>query len=171
MMKKIYTAGIICTLFFLHSCKKYDANGNEIIFGELYKANWLLGEWQLEDSLGVLTESWTQIDDSTYNGSTLYVKNKKDTIHFETMELMQNEDLLIYTSTVKGENGNQPVSYRLIEDNDSLLVFENKKHDYPQKIRYQKESDSTIQIVVLGKQNKKQTGDSYLLKSVPKEKK
>lgn len=170
-MKKIYLITALTTLVSLHSCKKYDALGNEIIYEELYKANWMLGDWQLEDSLGVLTESWTQIDDSTYNGSTLYVKNKKDTIHFETMELMQNEDLLIYTSTVKGENGNQPVSYRLIEDNDSLLVFENKKHDYPQKLRYQKENDSTIQIVVLGKQGKKETGDSYLLKSVKKEKK
>lgn len=171
MMKKIYIVSIVCALFFLHSCKKYDANGNEIIFEELYKAHWVLGDWQMEDSLGVLTESWTQIDDSTYNGSTYYIKDKKDTIHFEKMELMQNEDLLIYTSTVKGENGNQAVSYRLIEDNDSLLVFENKKHDYPQKLRYQKENDSTIQIVIFGKQNKKETSDNYLLKSVPKEKK
>lgn len=170
-MKKIYTASIICTLFFLHSCKKYDANGNEIIFEELYKAHWVLGDWQMEDSLGVLNESWTQIDDSTYAGSTLYIKNKKDTIHFETMELMQNEDLLIYTSTVKGENGNQPVSYRLIEDNDSLLVFENKKHDYPKKITYSKENDSTIKAVVQGIQNKKQTTDNYLLKKLPQKEK
>lgn len=170
-MKKIYTASIICTLFFLHSCKKYDANGNEIIFEELYKAHWVLGDWQMEDSLGVLNESWTQIDDSTYAGSTLYIKNKKDTIHFETMELMQNEDLLIYTSTVKGENGNQPVSYRLIEDNDSLLVFENKKHDYPKKITYSKENDSTIKAVVQGIQNKKQTTDNYLLKKLQQKEK
>lgn len=168
-MKKKYFLGIFITLFSLHSCTKYDANGNEILFEELYKANWLLGEWQSEDSLGVLTETWTQIDDSTYRGSTLYVKQKKDTIHFETMELMQNEDLLIYTSTVKGENGNQAVSYRLIEDNDSTLVFENKKHDYPKKIRYQKEDiDNSIQVVIFGKQNNRETSDSYLLKAIPK---
>lgn len=166
MMKKNYTVSIVCALFFLHSCKKYDANGNEIIFEELYKAHWVLGDWQMEDSLGVLTESWTQIDDSTCNGSTYYIKNKKDTIHFETMELMQNEDLLIYTSTVKGENGNQAVSYRLIEDNDSLLVFENKKHDYPQKIAYSKENDTTIKAVIQGIQNKKQKTDSYLFKKL-----
>lgn len=170
-MKKIYFITVLTALISLHSCKKYDALGNEIIYEELYKANWMLGDWQLEDSLGVLTESWTQIDDSTYNGSTLYVKNKKDTIHFETMELMQNEDLLIYTSTVKGENGNQPVSYRLIEDNDSLLVFENKKHDYPQKISYSKENDSTIKAVIQGSQNKKPKTDTYLFKKLLKEKK
>ena len=154
-----------------NSCKKYDEFGNEIIFEELYKAHWLQGQWQLKDSLGVLTETWQPLDDSTYTGETLYVKDKKDTIHFETMQLMQDGDLLVYTSTVKGENGNQPVAYRLIEDSDSLLVFENKKHDYPQKIRYQKENDSTLQIVILGKQNKKETGDSYLMKRLPVEKK
>lgn len=168
-MKRTYFFGIFAAFFALHSCTKYDANGNEILFEELYKANWILGEWQLQDSLGVLTETWTQIDDSTYTGTTLYVKDKKDTIHFEKMELMQQEDLLIYTSTVKGENGNQAVMYRLTEDNDSTLVFENKKHDYPQKIRYQKEDiDNSIQIVIYGKQKNKEKTDSYLLKAVTK---
>lgn len=170
-MKRIYLIAVAGVLFFLHSCKKYDELGNEIIFEELYKAHWLKGNWQLKDSLGILTETWQPLDDSTYTGQTLYIKDEKDTIHFETMQLMQDGDLLVYTSTVKGENGNQPVSYRLIEDTDSLLVFENKKHDYPQRIRYQKENDSTIQIVILGKQNKKETGDSYLMKRIPKEKK
>ncbi len=156
-------------MIFLHSCKKYDAFGKEIKFTELYKAHWILGDWQMEDSLGVLTESWKSIDDSTYSGQTLYVKDKKDTIHFETMQLMQDGELLLYSSMVKGENNNQSISYKLIEDNDSLLVFENPKHDYPKKIRYQKESKTkSIRIIISGKQNNKEKKDAYLLNEIPK---
>jgi hypothetical protein len=154
-------------LLSLQSCKKYDAFGNEIKFLELYKANWLLGDWEVKDSTGILKESWKSIDDSTYTGQSLYIKDK-DTIHFETMQLMQDGDFLIYTTTIKGENHNRPNSFELIEDKDSLLVFENKKIDYPNKIRYQREIDNNIQVIVFGKQNGKETSDSYLLKSIPK---
>ncbi len=168
-MNRYSFACLVLVMMFLHSCKKYDAFGREIKFTELYKAHWLLGDWQMEDSLGVLTESWKSIDDSTYTGQTLYIKNKKDTIHFETMQLMQDGDLLLYSSMVKGENDNQSISYKLIEDNDSLLVFENPKHDYPKTIRYQKESKTkSIQITITGKQHSKETKDSYLLKEIPK---
>lgn len=163
-VKKILLV-LIISFFSFFSCKKYDALGKEIKFHELYKAHWLLGDWEKKDSLGILTESWTTLDDSTYIGTSYYILNSNDTVHFEKIQLMEDKNMLIYTATVRGENNNKPISFRMIEDKDSLLVFENKKHDYPQKIRYELEIDNSILATVSGTQNKKESSQSYLLQS------
>lgn len=152
-----------CLLF--HSCNKYDANGKLIKeFEELDKAKWLLGDWESKDSLGTLSESWQTLDDSTFVGKSLFITPKNDTVHQETMELMQKEDFLIYTTTVKGENRDEPTPFQMTESSDSLLVFENPKHNYPQKIRYQLNIDKSMLNIISGKQNGKQSDDSYILK-------
>jgi len=133
-MKKTLIIPIILISFVIYSCKKHDANGNEIKdYDELYKANWLLGEWEKTDSLGTLKEIWKTMDDSTFVGESYYIQNEKDTIHSERIELMQDKEHLIYTATVKGENNDEPIPFQMTKDADSLLVFENPKHDYPQK--------------------------------------
>jgi len=123
------------------SCNKYDAKGNLIkSYDELQKAKWLIGDWEKADSLGILKELWASQDDSTFTGQSYYIQNEKDTLHFEQIELTQDGEHLIYTATVRGENNDSPIPFQMTKDDDSLLVFENPKHDYPQKfnINYQK---------------------------------
>ncbi len=152
----------ILALFILFSCNKYDANGKLIKeYEELGKAKWLLGNWEKKDSLGTLTETWKVLDDSTFTGQSLYLTAKKDTLHKETMELMQNGDFLIYSSSVKGENNDEATSFQLREEADSLLIFENPKHNYPQKIRYQLNVDKSALITITGTQNGKLSTESY----------
>lgn len=156
---------LFCFLFLLLlSCNKYDANGKLIKeYEELDKAKWLLGNWEKKDSLGTLTESWKVLDDSTYTGETFFISPKKDTIHSEAMQLMQNGDFLIYSTTVKGENREEPTEFQLRENVDSLLVFENPKHNYPQKIRYQLNIDKSVFITISGTQNGKAGAESYMM--------
>jgi len=143
------------------SCKKYDANGNEIKkYEELSKANWLLGEWEKIDSTGTLKEIWNSKNDSTFSGESYYII-KNDTIHNEQIELTQNLEHLIYTATVKGENNDSPISFQMTKDEDSVLVFENPKHDYPQKIQYQLQKNGNLTATVSGIQNKKASLESY----------
>ena len=63
-MKKLHLIVLLIIALSFQSCKKYDANGKEIKFHELYKANWLLGNWEKADSTGVLKEIWIAKDDS-----------------------------------------------------------------------------------------------------------
>jgi len=156
---------LVLSCLLLQSCNKYDANGKLIKeYEELDKANWLLGNWEKKDSLGTLTESWQIIDDSTFVGQAYFVTSNKDTVHKETIELMQKGDFLIYSATVQGENNGLPTSFQMTESTDSLLVFENPKHNYPQKIRYQLNIDKSVLTIISGKQNGKPSDDSYILK-------
>jgi len=163
MKKIIYTLTII-VLIITSACNKYDAKGNIIkSYDELQKAKWLLGEWEKSDSLGILKETWINKDDSTFVGQSYYIQNKKDTLHDEQIELVQDGYHLIYKTTVKGENNDASISFQMTKDEDSLLVFENPKHDYPQKIQYKLLKDRSLIAIVSGKQNGKNSSENYTM--------
>lgn len=165
-MKKYSALFLILSLLFIFfSCKKYDHKGKEIIYQKLYKANWLLGDWQKTDSIGVLTESWKTENDSTFKGNSYFILNNKaqDTVHSETIELMEDMEHLIYSATVIGQNNDEPVPFQMTEITDSLLVFTNPKHDYPQKIQYKLNKDNSILATVSGKIKSKESSESYLM--------
>lgn len=159
---------IIATILLsIISCNKYDAAGRLIKdYDELEKANWLLGEWEKTDSLGTLKESWQTLDDSTFVGQSYYIINKKDTVHNERIELIEDKEHLIYSATVKGENNDEPIPFQLTTDEDSLLVFENPKHDFPQKIEYKLMKDNSLIAKISGKLNGKVSSESYPMKKV-----
>ena len=152
-------------LVVVSSCKKYDLNGKEIVYKELYKANWLLGNWQKTDSIGTLTESWKTENDSTFSGTSYFVINK-DTIHSESLELMEDSEHLIYTAAVIGQNDDQPVPFQMTEIKDSLIIFTNPKSAFPRKIEYKLNKDDTILATISGKINKKESSESYLMSKI-----
>jgi hypothetical protein len=166
-MKKIVFSALALIALTLFSCKKYDANGNLIKnYDELQKSKWLLGEWEKKDCLGTLKEIWTTQDDSTYAGQSYYFQNEKDTLHNEQIELVQEGENLIYKAIVKGENNDEAVPFQLTKDEDSLLVFENPKHDYPQKIEYKLQKNGSIVATISGKQRGKVSSESYPMNKV-----
>lgn len=166
-MNKLSLSLLTILLLSIVSCNKYDANGNIIKdYEELEKANWMLGEWEKKDSLGTLREIWERLDDSTFIGLSYYIQNEKDTLHNEQVELMQNGEHLIYTTTIKGENNDLPIPFQMTKDEDSLLVFENPKHEYPQKIQYKLIKNGSLVATISGKQNGKNSVENYSLKQI-----
>ncbi|GAB3715403.1 DUF6265 family protein [Flavobacterium koreense] len=166
-MNKLSISILTILLLSIVSCKKYDANGNIIKdYEELEKANWILGEWEKTDSLGTLREIWERLDDSTFIGLSYYIQNKKDTLHNEQVELMQNGDHLIYSATIKGENNDSPIPFQMTKDEDSLLVFENPKHEYPQKIQYKLMKNGSLIATISGKQNGKNSAENYSMNKI-----
>jgi hypothetical protein len=163
-MKNTVFSLLILVLLASVSCNKYDAKGNLIKeYNELAKAKWLEGKWEKTDSLGTLIEIWQPKNDSTFSGQSYYIQNEKDTIHNELIELIQDQEYLIYSAPVKGENNNTAIPFQLTKDEDSLLVFENPKHDYPQKLEYRLLKNKGISIVVSGKEKGKASATTYLL--------
>lgn len=159
---KLYKLIILLSILSIVSCKKYDINGKAIKdYEELNKSKWLLGNWQKVDSTGILLESWSVKNDSTLAGSSYFISAKGDTIHSEVIELAENQEHLIYTATIKGENNDNPIPFLLIESSDSLLVFENTKHDYPKKIKYKLKSNKAIIATVSGSVGGKQSSENY----------
>lgn len=151
---------LIITSSCLISCKNISTKKN---FDQLEKMSWLEGSWENKQPEGTLTETWQKINDSTYSGQTLFIK-EKDTIHFEEIVLSQKGETLFYTPTVKGQNNDEPIEFKLTNSTENEFIFENPKHDYPQKIAYKKLNANNLVATISGKQQGKPSSESYPMK-------
>jgi len=113
------------------------------------RAAWLIGAWENKTTRGTLYESWQRENDSTFAGKSYFLK-EKDTVVLETVFIEQRNANLFYIPTVKGQNNEQPVTFALTSSSDTLLVFENAAHDFPQKITYTRMSSDSLLAEISG---------------------
>jgi hypothetical protein len=149
---------VVCVLFI--SCQ----NKSEKNFEQLEKMNWLIGNWENKMDDGILSETWKKENDSTFSGKSYFIVNSKDTVHSETIILTQLNNQLIYSPTVKGQNDDKPIDFIMTSDSENNFVFENPKHDYPQKIVYKKATENSLVATISGMQQGKQSTESYPMK-------
>lgn len=132
-------------------------------FAQIEKASWLIGEWGNTSKEGILTETWTKENDSTFLGKTYFITGK-DTAFTESIQLMQKEDQLLYIPTVSDQNEGKPVSFILTTSSENQLVFENKEHDFPQKITYNKITNDSIVAEIYGIKDEIESKETYPMK-------
>ena len=123
-------------------------------------SQWLLGQWKNTSEEGIIAENWSQPNDSTLIATSFYIK-KEDTLHFENIILKEKEGELVYETTIKGQNNDKPILFPLLSETENELIFENLQNDYPQKIKYQRNSKSGITISISGKQAKKIVSEQF----------
>ncbi|MCE3294878.1 MAG: hypothetical protein K0R65_592 [Crocinitomicaceae bacterium] len=130
------------------------------VYSELEKAAWFLGNWENNFPEGGITESWEQANDSTYTGRSLVVIGK-DTVSSETLRLEEQNGKLMYIPTVSDQNGGREVVFTLTKNNGKMLVFENPKHDFPQKITYTRISGDSIVAEISGTMDGKPASEQF----------
>jgi len=150
-MKKLV---LLASLLLVISCKK------DNLADKLNPAQWIIGSWEQKTDKGILTESWQRQNDSVFVGSCYFI-NESDTLHSETILLEQRADSITYSANVKGQNNDKAVPFRLTTANTNSLVFENLKHDYPQKIVYQKNKSNGLVVTISGILQGKKNEEKY----------
>ena len=111
--------------------------------------NWLVGVWKMDLLSGAIIESWEQVDENLYKGKSVRVKGKDSTLQ-ETLEISKKDTTWYYTSTVVGQNNNQPVSFKIIYHRFSEFICENPAHDFPQRIAYRRYSSMMMHASIEG---------------------
>ncbi|ESU22744.1 hypothetical protein FEDK69T_20040 [Flavobacterium enshiense DK69] len=132
-------------------------------YDELEKADWLLGEWGNTSAEGNLTETWKQENDSTFVGES-FITAAIDTVFHENVVLQQKNDSLFYNVTVKGQNNDKPVAFYMTTANDEQVVFENPKHDFPNKITYSLISSDSLVAEISGMKDGKESKEMFAMK-------
>jgi hypothetical protein len=153
------TFPILVLLLIFSACKNSDSNEKE----KIKTAHWLLGKWENNSADGLLSETWTKKNDSTFLGQSYYIKGK-DTLHFETITLQQNGEELFYNALVKGQNNDKAIPFKLTLTTEKELVFENAKHDYPKKISYTQTDKNNLTAIISGIQQGKPSSEKFGMK-------
>ena len=106
------------------------------------KISALTGIWKSEGNL-IFYERWDLQPDSSLKGMGFSI-NGSDTLVSENLRIAYLNDTLHYFATVYRQNKGLEIPFKLVSSEKNRWVFENTKHDYPNRIIYQLDSDSTL---------------------------
>jgi hypothetical protein len=127
----------------------------------LEKLQWILGEWQMESPDGLFVEKWQQETDTSYIGEGSLTNNKGEVLFSEKLRVEQRGSDVWYIPTIASQNNGQPVLFKEKALAANSVIFENPEHDFPQRIIYEKPSDSILTARIEGKQNGKDAKEEY----------
>ncbi|RZT95371.1 DUF6265 family protein [Rivibacter subsaxonicus] len=103
---------------------------------------WLAGCWQSESGSGErqIDEQWMAPLGGAMLGSGRTVGGGR-LLEYEQMLIRDDDGVLVYTA----KPSRQPqASFKSIEIGDGVAVFENKAHDFPQRVIYRRAGDGGL---------------------------
>ena len=133
--------------------------------GGIKKAEWLIGTWENKTGKGSIYETWSKVDDNAFLGKSYAVK-EMDTIVFENMRLVREQNGSFYIPVVKNQNDGLPVRFAAKTITGKQLVFENAEHDFPQVISYTKISADSLVAEISGIKNGQERRQMFPMKRV-----
>jgi hypothetical protein len=141
----------ILTFLILISCstgpKPAEDKSNK--HSKLLRLEWLIGSWANISEEGEYYETWTRVNDSVFTAFS-YMTITGDTVFSEQVSLELSGGDLYYIVTVGDQNGGNPVSFKLVSDAGGEFIFENKQHDFPQRIIYKNPSPDSLHARIEG---------------------
>ncbi|MFT3749096.1 MAG: DUF6265 family protein [Agriterribacter sp.] len=132
---------------------------------DIKKAAWIIGTWENKTSGGPVYETWNKIKDSEFGGRSYMVK-ETDTIVFENIRLVQEQNGLFYIPIVKNQNDGLPVRFAATTITETQLVFENPQHDFPQTISYTRIGADTLVAEISGIKSGQQRRQAFPMKRI-----
>ncbi len=111
---------------------------------------WLIGTWQMEKKNGLLTETWQQTNDSTFDESSYLQKTSGEKKLLENVQIVFRENNLYYIPTVSDQNNQQPVKFLITSTSNNKFIAEDPDHDFPKRIVYEMINPDSIHARIDG---------------------
>lgn len=147
---KHYVTGIMALLVMV-SCGEKEQT-DKVAYKQLEASSWLLGSWSNQLKNGELLEIWSRENDSCFSAVVYHIK-EKDTAEVERITIIETNSDLFYIPEVKAQNEGKKIRFKRINDAERMLQFENKEHDFPQRISYSQLSKDSIIAEISGLRN------------------
>jgi len=129
----------------------------------LEKFSWIIDNWSTGKGKMVYYETWKTNGDKELVGHGFMVV-KGDTVYSENISIMVEGDGIYYYAAVSNQNDGKAIPFKLVSSSSDEIIFENKEHDFPQRIIYTKKSNLKMVVVVEGIQKDKQRKETFRLK-------
>lgn len=132
---------------------------------KIKSAEWLVGDWVNKTQRGYVYESWSKKTALELSGKSYLIK-ANDTIVLETVRLIEEANSLHYIPVVKNQNGGLPVRFTAKTVSDSVMVFQNMEHDFPQVISYTRINADSLVAEISGTSDGKERRIKFPMKKV-----
>ncbi len=136
------------------------ANAGAAPFDQL---GWLQGCWQVDGSEAGSVEQWTSAAGGSMLGMSRTVKNGKTTA-FEFVQIREVAPGKL--AFIAQPSGKPPTTFPLLRQDGPAVVFEQKAHDFPQRVMYRPNGEQAMVARIEGMMEGKLEGIDFPMKRV-----
>jgi len=143
---KVFCLLVVVMVSLVTACSPVEKEEEKMKDIESFHA--LLGRWADESRQNDFYEFWKESENGLTG--TGVVMSQSDTVYIEHLEILKREGDWYYSAKIDRQNNGDPVYFKSEKVNDSLFVFENPEHDFPQKIVYDLQASGELLITISG---------------------
>ena len=125
---------------------------------KMTELNWISGCWQMNDNGKITTEKWSKPTSNVLIGVSQTVKEGK-TLAFEFLRIIDNGHGMVYVA--KPADAKTETGFFIKKISATEVIFENAKHDFPQRIIYRLANKKSLFARIEGKQGDKEMGIDF----------
>ncbi len=118
---------------------------------------WMAGNWSGVQGGVEMEEFWQEPKGNTMLGLHRDVSGGR-TVSFEFLRIEATPEAITYWAS---PGGRQATPFRLIEQKEKRVVFENAKHDFPQRVIYWLSDDGALHAKIEGTMNGKAAAEEW----------
>ena len=103
--------------------------------------NWIGGCWRRKTATSVVDEQWMAPRAGMMLGTSRTVRGDTLVVEFEQLRIFQRAGHAVYHAEPSGQ---MPTDFEAQTTSDTLVVFENAAHDFPQRVIYRKRGADSL---------------------------
>jgi hypothetical protein len=123
---------------------------------------WLSGCWEGRQGKAIIEEIWSKPRGGSMLGLGRTVKGDR-TASYEFMQLRKEAGSLVF---MPQPQGGSRVSFPLKDSFGGRLTFENKEHDFPQRVIYERKGPGLLLAAIEGTHKGKQEREEFQMRKV-----
>jgi hypothetical protein len=123
---------------------------------------WLEGRWEGESDGVSMEEQWTSLRGGALLGLHRDVKAGR-MVSFEFLRIEATPEGTFYFASPRSK---PPVPFKLVEASERRAVFENRQHDFPQRILYWLDASGAMHARIEGPQGGKTVSEEWVWRKV-----
>lgn len=139
-------------------CLTAAAAGGQEQGADVERLSWLEGRWQGESGGVAIEEHWTSASGGALLGLHRDVKAGR-MVGFEFLRIQATPQGTFYYAS---PNSRPPVAFKLVELAERRVVFENREHDFPQRILYWLDAEGALHARIEGPQGGKTVAEEWV---------
>ena len=118
---------------------------------------WLEGRWEGESGGVSMEEQWTSARGGALLGLHRDVRGGR-MVSFEFLRIDAAPEGVTYFASPRSR---PPVPFRLVESGEKIVAFENRQHDFPQRIAYWLDAQGALHARIEGPQGGKTVSEEW----------